>query len=272
MGSGPGEPVVEVLAEEFGAIAALGDGLGPDDWELDSECPGWTVRDLVSHLIGIERTLLGDPAPAPVAEPPGHVRNALGAANEAWVAERRDRSGQEVLDEFRAVTARRLVQLGDMAPDRFDLVGPSPIGEVPYREFMAVRVMDCWVHEQDLRVAVGRPGQGGGAAAELSVDRLLGGVAFVVGKRAGAGEGQSLRVELTGAVPRVVQVGVVGGKARPVAVTGDPTAGIVLDAETFRRLACGRVDGDAVRSQGLVTVTGDGDLAGRVLAGLGFMI
>ena len=54
------EPIVEVLAEEWAAILALGGGLTPDEWSRPTECPGWTVLDLVSHLIGIERTLLGE--------------------------------------------------------------------------------------------------------------------------------------------------------------------------------------------------------------------
>ena len=31
-----------------------------------TDCPGWTVKDQLSHLIGIERMLLGDPSPPPL--------------------------------------------------------------------------------------------------------------------------------------------------------------------------------------------------------------
>ncbi len=125
---------------------------------------------MVSHLIGVESLLLGLPAPPPVQA--AHVRNPLGAGIEGWVAQRRGRSPAEVLDEFRRVTAARLAALDAMSDEQWEAVGPSPAGEVPYREFMEIRVMDNWVHEQDIRRAVGRPGHLEGPAAEASLARF----------------------------------------------------------------------------------------------------
>ena len=130
MPTDPVDPVVAVLAEEWAAIGDLGGDLREDEWDMPSECPGWTVRDIVSHMIGTERTLLADPAPPPVAERPPHVHNDVGASNEAWVAARRNLPGAEVLAEFRQVTARRLEQLAEFPPSRFDELGPSPVGQV----------------------------------------------------------------------------------------------------------------------------------------------
>ena len=56
--------------------------------------------------------------------------------NEAWVEARRRVPGNEVLAEFVETTDRRLDALRAMPPERFDVVGWSPVGEVPYREFM----------------------------------------------------------------------------------------------------------------------------------------
>ena len=63
---------------------------------------------------------------------------------------------------------------------------------------MNVRVMDSWVHEQDVRVATGRPGHDSGPAAQLSLDRLCSAMPFVVGKQARAPEGASVRFDLRG--------------------------------------------------------------------------
>ena len=38
-----------------------------------------------------------------------------------------------------------------MGTEDFDRVGFTPEGEGPYRAFMAIRVFDCWEHEQDIR-------------------------------------------------------------------------------------------------------------------------
>ncbi|HUI02203.1 MAG TPA: maleylpyruvate isomerase family mycothiol-dependent enzyme [Acidimicrobiales bacterium] len=287
---GEQEPVVAILAEEWGAIDALLRGLEASEWELPTECPGWTVRDVVSHLVGTERSLLGDPEPERPSPAPAHVRNPVGAGNEAWVAARRSRPGAEVAEEFRAVTGRRLSELRAAPAERFAAPGPSPVGVVPYREFMHVRVMDCWVHEQDIRVATGRPGHDDGPAARLSLDRLASGLPFVVGKQAAAPEGSAVTVDVRGPLARRVDIVVRDGRAvvRDAPVSGGapgrpddtvhsddtvhPDVTLHMDTDTFWRLTCGRMTGDAARHAGLVTLDGDGDLGDRVLGAMAFMI
>ena len=273
MASGTPEPVIAILGEEWGAIETMARDLVEAEWDLPSECPGWTVRDVLSHLIGIERVLLGDPAPAPLEPLPAHVQNEVGARNEAWVAERRARPGRDVLAEFEEVAARRLADLRAFPVARFDEIGPTPVGEVPYREFMNVRVMDSWVHEQDIRVATGRPGHDSGPAAQLSLDRLASAMPFVVGKQAGAPEGASVRFDLRGSMPRRIDVVVRDGRAKAVStLDAAPNAVLAMDLEVFWRLACGRVDGESARLAGLVEATGDEGLACSVLDAMAFMI
>jgi uncharacterized protein (TIGR03083 family) len=270
VGDAPSEPVVGLLAEEWQQLLALGAELAAEEWDLPSECPGWTVRDLVSHMVGTERSLMGEAAPPPPPAGP-HVRNALGAGNEAWVAARRSRTGDEVLAEFLEVTGRRLRQLRELQPEDFDRAGPSPIGTVAYREFMSVRVMDCWVHEQDMRVATGRPGHRLGPVADLAFDRLASAMPFVVAKKAGAPEGASVCFELCDVPGRRVEVAVRNGRGVRQRVD-DPTSTLVMDSELFWRLCCGRVTGEAALDAGLVIVHGDAELAGGVARNMAFMI
>ncbi len=279
------EPVVELLAEEWQAIAELGAELEPSEWDLPSECPGWTVRDLLSHMVGTERSLLGDPSP-PDPGPVAHVHNPVGAANEAWVAERRSVPGAEVAAEFGLVTERRLEQLEAMEPSQWDEPGPSPIGMVPYREFMSVRVMDCWLHEQDIRVATGRPGHRSGPVANLALDRIASAMGFVVAKRASAPDGTRARFRLSGSPARRLVVTVSDGRGHVDAeetdapgTTGvpgqaDPDADVTLemDSEVFWRLGCGRVSGEAALDAGLVGVRGDDELGTRIVRHMTFMI
>jgi uncharacterized protein (TIGR03083 family) len=268
---GSSEAVVDALEEEWGAIGQLGDVLEVGEWDLPSECPGWSVRDVLSHIVGTERSLLGEPSPAALSTP-SHVHNAVGARNEGWVASLRDHSGPEILSIFRDVTSRRLAELRSFPPARFDESGPSPVGEVPYREFMRVRVMDCWVHEQDIRVATARPGHRQGPAATLAIDRLASAMPFIVGKKAAAPDGSTVRFELTGSEPRRLDVVVRGGRAAISTTESDPTAEARMDLEVFWRLGCGRVTGEAARGAGLVDLRGDTDLAQRVIDSMAFMI
>jgi uncharacterized protein (TIGR03083 family) len=261
-----------MLEDVWTAIGDLGDILDEVDWELPSECPGWTVRDVLSHMVGTERSLLGESGPDPI-EGLDHVHNAVGARNEGWVASRRTHRGPDVLAEFRQVTSRRLLELRSWPAARFDEVGPSPTGMVPYREFMQVRVMDCWVHEQDIRTATARPGHREGPAATLAVDRLASAMPFVVGKQAKVPEGASVRFEVLGPLPRRLDVVVHDGRAKLVPVLeSEPTAEVRMDLDVFWRLACGRMTGEAARGAGLVELRGQTVLGERVVDSMAFMI
>jgi len=245
-------------------------GLGDKEWDRLTDCPGWTVRDQVSHVIGTESWLLGLPEPAPVdpAAAP-HVHNPLGLANEAWVAERRDRSGAEVLAEFRRVTADRLVALRAMTDEQLAADTDGPLGRTPYQAFMEVRVMDCWVHEQDIRRAVGRPGHLSGPAAEAALGRFTASLGYVVGKRSEAPDGSTVVVRLEGPMAQDVAVQMVDGKARGVDPTpSEPTVTVSMTAETYACVTCGRWSPTDVVADGRVRISGDRTLAERILAAM----
>ncbi len=273
-GSDHHEPVVDQLAEVWASFAAACDGVGAVQWELPTDCPGWTVKDQLAHVIGVERMVLGDEPPPPLQAVPDHVRNEFAALNEPWIAARRPVPGPDVLAEFGAVTERRLRQLRTLPPEQFDVVGWSPVGEVPYREFLVTRVLDCWAHEQDVRRALGRPGGRNGAGESAALDRCAATMAYVVGKRVAPPDGTSIRFEVAGALGRRVPVVMDGGRAAVVPGDGPvhPTATVAMDQEVFWRLGFGRVDADAVLASGEVQVDGDAVLGRRVLRSMAFMI
>lgn len=267
------EPVVELLAEVWASIEALCADLPEAAWERPTECPGWSVQDVVVHVIGGERELLGDEPPALPGEAPGHVRNAQGERNEGWVLSGRPWSGTEVLDELRDVAARRLDQLRALPPEAWDREARSPIGPMPYRAFMEMRVFDAWVHDQDIRVAVDRPRVLRGPAAELSIGRLFAAMPYVVGKQAGAPEGATVVLDVDGAPAGPATIAVDGGRARALpSVPADPTVRLRLGLDDFWRLACGRRDPDEALAAGAVVVEGDVDLGQRVVRRLNHVI
>jgi uncharacterized protein (TIGR03083 family) len=231
------------------------------------------VQDQLAHVIGTESMLAGERAPAaPDLATAPHVRNDIGQRNEAWVASLRPGPPTAVLARFRAVVALRLEQLRSRSTEEFDAIGPSPVGPVPYREFMNIRVMDNWAHEQDIRRAVGRPGHRSGPVVEHSLARFVPAMAFVVGKKAAAPDGTSVVFDLTGDAPRRFAVVVSGGRAALAEVPPSPTVTLRLDVETWWCLALGRSEGPTVRAAGDVTIEGDGELGQRVIDNLTFMI
>lgn len=266
------EPVVDQLAEVWRSIVDACAGLTDAQWESATECPGWTVRDQLSHLIGIERSLLGEQAPSLNGPVPDYVRNPIGEMNEAWVAARRARPGAAVLGEFEEVTGRRLAELRAMPEERFDVIGWSPVGQVPYREFMDLRVLDSWAHEQDARRALGRPGGRGGSGEAVTLRRMAGAMGFVVAKKAEAPEGTTVVWQLSGPLPTTVAVGVEGGRGRQLdPPPAAPDVRIELSAEDFQRLGMGRVAAAALPSSA-VRLSGDVELGRRVLGAMSFMI
>ncbi|HXQ18841.1 MAG TPA: maleylpyruvate isomerase family mycothiol-dependent enzyme [Acidimicrobiales bacterium] len=268
----PNEPVVDLLDQIWRSMAEACGGLPEAAWDAPTDCPGWSVRDQLSHVIGTELMLVGEPSPPAVAPTPAHVHNPVGEMNEAWIAERRARPGNEVLDEFVAVTGRRVAELKADSEARFEKVGPSPIGEVPYRQFMWVRAFDSWIHEQDLRRALGRPGNRDGPAEELTLGRVADGMGFVVGRKVKPPEGTTVVWQITGPLARTVTVGVEGGRGvRLDEPPTAPTARLTLVAETFWRLGCGRIDPAGVLAAGSVDIDGDADVGRAVVGAMNFM-
>jgi uncharacterized protein (TIGR03083 family) len=262
----PDRAFIDQLAEIWGSTAAACEGLSPEQWDAMTDCPGWTVRDQLSHVIGTESSLLGRPSPDPAPAGLPHVHNPMGELNEAWVEARRRLPGDEVLAEFQEVTGRRLAALRAMTDEELNVETPSPLGVVPYATFMDVRVMDCWTHEQDIRLAIGRPGHLEGAAPAAAIRRLVSSLGYVVGKRVGPPEGTTVVLEMRPHTTLAVVVR--DGRAQPTEPPADPTVRITTDAETYARLAAGRWIGDHAIAEGRVTCKGDEALGRRVVDSL----
>ncbi|HEY2428339.1 MAG TPA: maleylpyruvate isomerase family mycothiol-dependent enzyme [Acidimicrobiales bacterium] len=261
-------PFIEQLAETWASTAAACRGLTDAQWDEATDCPGWTVRDQLSHVVGTESMLLGRSAPPAAPAGHAHVQNPIGELNEAWVQARRGRSGEDVLAEFIEVTGARLAALRAMSAEDLAAETASPIGRVPYATFMDVRVMDCWVHEQDIRRALDRPGHLDGPAAEAAISRLVSSFGYVVGKRAAPPDGTTAVLWLSGPVERTVSVVMRDGRAVVAPEPTDPTVRLVMDSETFACLAAGRWDGADAIEQGRVAFKGDAELGRRITTSL----
>jgi uncharacterized protein (TIGR03083 family) len=261
------------LGETWGAVAEVCSALSENEWALPTPCPGWDVKDQLSHLIGIELAIMGEPVPEWDGPLGDHVKNDFAATNERFVAVRRATSGPSVRAEFVEVTATRLAQLDGLTAADWAAMGWSPVGDVPQAEFMTVRVYDSWVHEQDVRLALDRPGGGGNLASEISLDRVQSAMPFVVGKKAGCADGTAVRFDVRGPAhdARTFTIAVQGGRARPVSDEVAPTVTLSLAAVDFMRLGCGRTTSAQVEAAGGVGMDGD-DLVGRsVLGAMNFM-
>lgn len=267
---------IDKLAECFAALSDLGTHLSEADWKKSTDLAGWSVQDNLSHLVGIERILEGLPGTTHKAPTSEHVKNPIGEANENEIDSRRHLSGAEVLAEWNEISGRRLKTLRAADADYFDAPAMTPTGPGTLADFLHIRVLDCWVHEQDMRRAVGRPGHLGGPAAEHTIDRLIRTIPIVVGKRAATPEGASVVIDITadphlGGVSRHIVCTVRDGRASISSTESDAVlARLAMDTETFLVLATGRRPFAAVQER--ATLSGDRAHARRVAEALNMMI
>src|SRR2546425_162434 len=90
------------------------------------------------------------------------------------------------------VTSERMKRLRSMSDSDLDAESWTPIGQGTVRDLVAIRIMDCWVHEQDIRRAVAKPGNLTGPFAEHAFGRHAQAMGFVVGKKVGAPDGTTV--------------------------------------------------------------------------------
>jgi uncharacterized protein (TIGR03083 family) len=263
----------DLLEETWRSTIDVGHQLGPDDWARPTDCPGWDVKDHVSHVIGTERLLEGLPGSDVDPGARDHVKNPLGEMNEREVELRRSRSGAEVLAELEELTEQRLATLRAGDDAYFAQERMTPTGPGTMLDFLNIRILDCWVHEQDIRRAVDRPGHMSGAPAEHTIDRLLRTIPIVVGKRAAAPEDSITRLEITGPVARSLTIRVDNGRAKVIdqaESAGPPLVTITMDTETFLVLAVGRRTAADVADR--LTIEGDLALGQAIVDNLNMMI
>jgi uncharacterized protein (TIGR03083 family) len=262
--------LVDKMEAVWRSIDDLCSALTEKEWKAETDCPGWSVQDQLSHLAGSESMLLGRPAPQhTIPDDLPHIRNDIGRNNEVNVDYRRSWPGAKVLEEFRDVTGERLKLMRSWTDEDFSKESWTPLGPGTVRDFIQIRIFDAWVHEQDMRRALGRPGDLSGAVAEHSFGRIAGAVPFIVGKKAGAPDGTTVVFDITG--QGRVAVGVDGGRAKPLSATpADPTVRLTMDLEAFNALGCGRWP--ASEGMDKVAIEGDETLGRTIVEQMSFMI
>ena len=268
-----GQGIVDLMEGVWQSIASLCSSFTEVQWKSPTDCPGWSVQDQVSHLAGAESSILGHPIPEHTPVPTDHAKNEIGRSNEVQVDWRRPRPGSEVLAEFQELTAQRLELLRGMTEADFAAETQTPIGPGTMAEFLRIRVFDAWVHEQDIRRAVGQPGNLDGPVAVHSIERVARAMPYVVGRKARPPDGTTVVFEVTGPAGRTLPIAMEGGRANLLDnLPTQPTVGIVMDTETFLCLGCGRVEPSQALGKGQVEIRGDRELGESVVNQMNIMI
>jgi uncharacterized protein (TIGR03083 family) len=265
--------ITDALEATWTSIDTLVSARAPSDFDAPTPCPGWSVRDVLSHLTGIELWLRGGDVPSAPSPVPDYVKNSMGEFNEAFVAAYRDLDGDVVLARFREATAASLAALRAMDLEQWELVGWSPEGERPYHRFMETRVLDSWIHLQDIRDALLEPADDHGPGEEIVVNRFGSALPYVIGRKMRSPAGTLVRVTLTGRLARSVMIEVTGERAQAVAVADrEPDLEVTTPVALFWRRAAGRISAAAFLGASATDVRGRTDLATGFADALAIMI
>lgn len=264
------------LIQQWKRLDELLAGLKRDDWIAPTPLPGWTVRDVVAHVAGTEHMLAGETVPdiELPASAREYVLNPIAELNEKFVQEARPLAVEDAFEDFRDVVAERTEQLSEMSAADLEAETDSPVGRVPFRRFMGVRVFDCWIHEDDIRQAIGMQHHLGGDIGRFAVGEIVNALPRIVGKKAAAPDGSRVRFRVTGEagtdLPLATDV-VVDGRAALADVddTAQPTVELVFDTPTFVRAATGRIVAEPGSG---VEISGDEELGRTILGSLAFTI
>ena len=254
--------LIDRTEECFAAISGLCADMSPGEWEVQSLCPAWTVREVIAHTVGVEDTLTGWEA-STENPPPFEKMVALTEAAPAM-------SAAGFTTRVDAILSARRAGLAAMTDADMDIGSFTPVGIQTYGRFLAIRVFDLWVHLRDAAIPLGRPTDDDGPAAEMALDEVARSIGYIVGKKIGLPDKMTMRIDITGGVSRRIGVAV-HGRAKAVDPDSLRTPDVVLtaDSTTFIMLACGRIDPQAKIDEGAIGWSGDafwGEHAARNLA------
>jgi len=238
--------IVDLLKSQWDNLKNLGKELTENQFNIYTECPGWTIKDLYSHIIGTEKMLLGEKSPPKLEEPwPAHVKNPIGELNERWILFYKNYQPKELLTVFQEVTENRLSQLKEMKPQDFEKIGPTPIGLAPYKEFMSLRLWDCFVHEQDIRVASNKiVNNFDKEILNEVIKRLTKGISYVLAKKALIPEELRIVFLISDQHPLILQFQKINDKVINIIeqVNFKESVTIELPFINLVRISCGRLD------------------------------
>jgi hypothetical protein len=136
-------------------------------------------------------------------------------------------------------------------------------------QFQETRVLDSWIHLQDIHDALLEPADDHGLGEEIVINQFEGALPYVWGKRAGAPNGALLRINLLGRLGRTVQVQVRDGRGVAIPSSDEvPAVELTTAVALFWRRMAGRINAEAFLKASATDVRGDRSLATRLADGL----
>lgn len=256
--------VVDLFEPERAALLDVLASLAPDDWRAPTVCAGWSVKDIAAHIIADDFGIVSGGRDGYdtgwFSGPWDELIAYINKRNEDWVAAMRRVSPQLIVELLRFSGARMAAEFRTRDLDAIgvpvDWAGPEP---APTWLHVAREYTERWLHQQQVRDAVQRPG--------LKDARMFGPVldAFVRAmphtyRDVAAPDGTHVLLTITGEAGGAWSLIMRDGRWLLYRdATAPPTAGVTLDQETAWRLFTKGID--RVTARAATTIIGDRALA-----------
>ncbi len=235
-----------------------------EQWDLPTDLPGWSVKDNVAHTAHLEAVLAGTPEETIEVAPAPHLLGPMSYYTEQGVLARRDRDMGSLADEIEKAVAIRYAALRADPPTDPSAAPPKTPGDAPWntRTLLSNRPLDVWMHEQDVRRAIGRPGGYDTPVVEHVLTVFGQALPMVVGKRVAPPSGTTVRVAVPDAgLCWTVAVGA-DGRAAAADDETPATTTVTMSPEDFVVLVGGRRTPEATQP----VIEGDEELGRRLVA------
>ncbi len=265
--------LVAVWLSALDSFADVAQSLHTDAWSAPSPCPGWTAGDVVAHVLSLESELHGESVPnhEPDWGTLPHVIGPFGRYTEVPVDWYRTKGRDVVIAELREIIAWRAQDLANVPADGAEIV-TGPAGWQTSRDQMfRTRILDTWMHEQDIRTTAQLPGGLDSDAAWVTAEQFAGGLPFVWGKSMGAPVGSSLRLSVSGPGIEFERTVRVDDDRRARIIDRplvDPTVHVSLSWPVYAALSGGRIGAVSSATHGDATCHGDPELVDRIFPAL----
>lgn len=149
------DPSVALLQQRRRLASILAE-LDDAQWATPSRCEGWSVQDVIAHLVDANRFWAISIAAGRSGEPTRYLATFDPVASPAeMVAGVRSLSSAEVLERFVESNDAIAESVAGLDDDGWSTLGEAPPGHVPLRAVALHALWDAWIHERDIALPLG---------------------------------------------------------------------------------------------------------------------
>jgi uncharacterized protein (TIGR03083 family) len=152
----PGDQCVPVTRQRRRMESLLA-GLSDAEWRSPSRCEGWSIQDVISHLITVNGFWETSVRAGLAGEPTRMLANFDPAAHPPLMVDgMRSLQPSEVLAQFVSSNAGFLDALAALDNEGWSTLAESPAGHVTIRLLAFHAIWDAWIHERDIARPLGQ--------------------------------------------------------------------------------------------------------------------